>query len=286
MTATTHPARLDDGYFGPGSIAWRIHASPSGMVGGLRTLLVQALNPLAIAAVTQHSGFRSDPWKRLMNTGRYLAQTIYGDRATADKAAARVRAIHSRISGVDEFTGLHYEVDDPDLLMWVHCTEVHSFMYGYRMFDQALSIEERDRYVAEMVSAAELIGLPAGDVPASYEDLRFYLRSQFMIASPNAIEAMRFILNPPVPWPGGKLPDIPGAKMLIWPGRAAWSVPGAAAVAMLPAKARREYGLPNLRPMLPSIRPGVAAFGMAMRRMMPPPPDVQDTLRGAGVSRS
>lgn len=245
--------------------------------------MIQALNPLAIAAVAEHSNFRDDPWKRLMSTGRYLVQTIYGDTETADRAAARVRVIHSRISGVDDFTGLPYRVDDPELLLWVHCTEVHSFMHAYRVFDQGLSLEERDRYVAEMVRSAELVGLDAACVPATYDDLRFYLRSQFMIASPQAMEAMRFILSPPVPWPGGKLPDVPGSKMLIVPGKALWFVPGAGAVAILPEKARREYRLPNLRPMLPSIKVGVAAFGAAMRRIMPPPPDVQDTLRNAGV---
>jgi uncharacterized protein (DUF2236 family) len=284
----TKPAvheRRDEGYFGPDSVAWRIHASPSGMVGGLRTLLVQALNPLAIAAVSQHSTFREDPFKRLMNTGRYLVQTIYGDTYTADKAAARVRAIHSRISGIDDFTGLPYRVDDPELLMWVHCTEVHSFMYGYRLFERELTLEERNRYVAEMVTAAQLVGLPEACVPATYEDLRYYLRSQFMIASPNATEAMHFVLSPPVPLPGGKPPEVPAAKVLILGGKAAWSVPAAGAVAMLPRKAREEYGLPNLRPAIPSIKAGMAAFGAVARRFMPPPPDVVETLRSAGVYR-
>jgi uncharacterized protein (DUF2236 family) len=271
----------DGGYFGPGSLAWQIHASRAGIAGGLRALLLQALNPLAMAAVAQHSTFREDPWGRLMATSRYLMDTIYGDTATADRAAARVRAIHRRLSGIDDFTGLAYRADDPELLLWVHCTEVHSFMSGYRHYDSELSVSQRDRYVGEMVKAAELVGLDAGDVPATYEDLTYYLRTQVMVASPAAVDAMRFILSPPVPLPGGRLPDFPGSRILIVPGKAAWAVPAAAAVAILPERARKAYKLPNLRPMLPTLKPALSAFTAAMRRLVPPPSDARDGVRDA-----
>lgn len=104
----------DPGLFGPGSVTWRVHAHQSMFVGGLRALLIQALEPRAMAAMEHHSGYRSDPWGRLVRTGRYIAETTYGDTATAHAAAARVRAIHRCISGVDEFTGRPYRADDPE----------------------------------------------------------------------------------------------------------------------------------------------------------------------------
>jgi len=47
----------DLGLFGPGSMAWRIHGDPSSLIGGLRALLLQALNPLAMAVMAQSSNF-------------------------------------------------------------------------------------------------------------------------------------------------------------------------------------------------------------------------------------
>ena len=97
--------RSDDGYFGPRSITWRIHSDPSMFVGGLRGLLVQALNPLAMAAVAEHSSYKNDPWGRLMRTSEYIVATTFGDTATADEAARRVREIHKHVRGVDPDPG-------------------------------------------------------------------------------------------------------------------------------------------------------------------------------------
>ena len=46
----------DDGFFGPASVAWRVSADLATPVAGLRSLLMQALHPLAMAGVDQHSG--------------------------------------------------------------------------------------------------------------------------------------------------------------------------------------------------------------------------------------
>jgi len=132
----------DEGYFGPSSITWRIHADPSMFVGGLRALLVQALNPLAMAAIDQHSTYKQDPWARLIRTSEYIWATTFADRATADAAARQVRQIHRHVRGVDPFTGKSYRAEDPELLLWIHCAEVHSFMTGYHYFGRRLSADE------------------------------------------------------------------------------------------------------------------------------------------------
>src|ERR1700678_2345984 len=51
----------DDGYFGPGSATWRAAGDLSAPVAGLRALLMQALHPLAMAGVDQHSDWRARP---------------------------------------------------------------------------------------------------------------------------------------------------------------------------------------------------------------------------------
>ena len=156
----------DDGYFGPASVTWRVAGDLGRSVAGLRALMLQALHPLAMAGVDQHSNWRSDPVGRLAATAGYLATISFGDRAAAERAAARVRRVHEHITGTDTITGGRYAASDPALLLWVHATLVESGIVAARVFGSPLSPEDSDGYVAEMVAAAELVGIPAAVVRA------------------------------------------------------------------------------------------------------------------------
>src|SRR5579864_5686758 len=123
-----------DGFSGPPSVTWRLAADLSGPVAGLRSVLIQALHPLAMAGVDQHSDWRRDPVGRLAATSAYTATVTYGDRAGADRAARRVRAIHERVRGVDSVTGLPYAAGDPALLLWVHAALVDSALAVIDLF--------------------------------------------------------------------------------------------------------------------------------------------------------
>lgn len=255
---------MDDlGLFGPGSVTWRIHADPAALIGGLRALLIQALNPRAMAAMAQHSDYREDPWGRLRRTSEYLVATVFGDRAQAERAAARVRAVHGRIQGVDPVTGTAYRADDPDLLLWVHAVEVDSFLAAYRAYAGPVSDADADRYVAEMVRGAELVGLPAEAVPADLASLRAYLDSFAGLAlTPAAREGMRVVFAPPMP-----------AAL-----RPLWAIPAVAAVAILPPPVRDLYGLPWPPPATPLVRMGVWALLRALNVTRRPPPPIRRAL--------
>ena len=80
-------------------------------------------------------------------------------------AAARVRAVHRRVRGVDPVTGAPYAAADPALLRWVHATEVASLLDAARRGGLALTEPEADRFLAEQVRAARLVGLE--DVPTT-----------------------------------------------------------------------------------------------------------------------
>jgi uncharacterized protein (DUF2236 family) len=95
----------DWGLFGPDSISWRVHASPVLLVGGLRALIIQSLNPLSMAGIDQHSDYLARPLSRLRRTAEYVATVVYGDTASARRAAERVQRIHSRVRGIDPITG-------------------------------------------------------------------------------------------------------------------------------------------------------------------------------------
>ena len=189
----------DDGFFGPGSVTWRLAGDLARPVAGLRALMIQALHPLAMAGVDQHSDWRQDPVGRLAATSAYLATVSFGDRAAAERVAARVRRIHEHISGVDTVTGRPYEASDPALLLWVHAALVESNLAAGRLFGMPLSAEDSDRYAAEMVIAAELVGVPRDLVPGSVAALDAYIASvrPQLRCTPAARESMAYVLDPP-----------------------------------------------------------------------------------------
>ena len=214
-----HPA--DDGYFGAASVTWRLNGDLSAPLAGLRSLLVQALHPLAMAGVDQHSDWRADPAGRLASTSAYLVTITYGDRAGADRAAARVRKIHERVRGTDPVTGKPYQAGDPDLLLWVHAGLVDSVLACADLFGTPVGAAGKDQYLAEMTAAAELVGVPAGRAPASAAELGCYfdaVRPELAL-SPAAAESTSYLLA--LPALADELGDI-------------WRVLGNAAVASLP----------------------------------------------------
>jgi uncharacterized protein (DUF2236 family) len=191
-----HPT--DDGYFGPASVTWRSAGDLSAPVAGLRALMLQALHPLAMAGVDQHSDWREDPVGRLAATSAYLTTVSFGEKAAAQRVAERVRRIHTRVTGVDGVTGQPYAASDPALLLWVHAALVDSNLAARSLFGVPLSPADADRYVAEMTVAAELVGVPRDIVPVSVAQLAGYLESvrPELACTPAASESMAFLLEP------------------------------------------------------------------------------------------
>jgi uncharacterized protein (DUF2236 family) len=63
----------------PESVAWRVHASPVTLLGGIRALMIQALLPAAMAGVADHSSYQQDVWGRLNRTRDFVLAMVYGD---------------------------------------------------------------------------------------------------------------------------------------------------------------------------------------------------------------
>jgi uncharacterized protein (DUF2236 family) len=191
-----HPA--DDGLFGPRSIVWRVNRDRVFPLAAMRSLMLQALHPLAMAGVAQHSTWRQDPFGRLAATNSYLLTTTYGDRASALAAAAWVRKVHVHVRGTDPETGLPYSAEDPALLLWVHAGMVESVVTVVQRYGRTLDAADADRYVAEMVRFAEIVGVPADDVPTTVAGLRDYIDSvELLRATPAAKDAIGVVMDPP-----------------------------------------------------------------------------------------
>lgn len=149
----------DRGLFGPESIAWKVHADfISMMIGGISSLVLQALHPQALAGVWDHSSFREDLKGRLGRTAFFIAATTYGPQEMANKIIEKVNQIHTRITGLDEFNK-PYSATDPHLLAWVHLTETLSFLEAYQNYrSPKLTGQEQDQYFKEMKVLGEMLG--------------------------------------------------------------------------------------------------------------------------------
>lgn len=258
----------DWGLFGPGSATWKVNGVPLvGLIGGIRALFIQTLHPHAMAGVAQHSDFRYRGLARLRNTSRYVSAVNFGDTATAHRAAARVRRMHERVKGVDPVTGTAYSAGDPDDALWVHCTEIHSFLASYRAYAQPLDDAEQDRYLAEQVTAAELLGIPREMVPSSKAEYREYFASvrPSLCVSAESRATIEWLLSPELP---GEPPHVRIAARLAMESLAP------AVLAIVPRDFRRLMGVERSRAAY-----AVAGGGVRMSSPLLHLPPVRSFLR-------
>jgi uncharacterized protein (DUF2236 family) len=218
-------------WFESGSPITKVHGDASMYVGGIRAVLLQTMQPAAMTAVAEHSGYRGDMWGRLARTSRFLAVTTFGTAEDAQQAVDVVRAIHDRVTGTMP-DGTPYVASDPHLLLWVHVAEIQSFLlahrrYGTRPLDQA----EYDEYVAQASQIATRLGVvdpptTEAELHAAVDGFRPELR-----ATDHAREAAAYLI---------RHPELPVAA------RPGYWVLVAAAVGLMPAWTRDALALPRL----------------------------------------
>lgn len=240
------PRGGDHSLFGPDSVTWRLHADPLMGVAGLRAMLLQALHPVVMDAIDQHSDYRDDPWSRLHRLAEYVGVTTYGSAAEAMLIGSRVRAVHARIHGRTAH-GVEYAADDPQLLAWVHCCFVASFLEIVTRGGARISGPEQDAYVSEQVRSAMLVGLEPDEVPHDRAGLLDYFRviRPLLQCSAGARRAAGLIVD--------ALAHAEPRDSS--PSRPSWAPVAGLAFSALPPWARRLYGLTHL--------PGAAALSDA-----------------------
>ncbi|NKJ48420.1 histidine kinase [Burkholderia sp. SG-MS1] len=242
----------DPGLFGPDSVCWKVHADfTSMMTGGISALLLQALHPLALAGVWDHSTFRTDILGRLRRTATFIAGTTYGNRHDALALIERVKRIHLGVSGIAP-DGQPYRASEPALLTWVHVAEVSSFMTAHlRYVNPLLSVAAQDQYFAETARIAEMLG--AENIPRSRAGIDTYLQAMrpALVASERTREVVKILMSAPAPSiamrPAGTLMLNAGVDLLPdW----AQSMLGFERHAAL----RRTFARPGVRVVAPVIR--------------------------------
>ncbi|SDS52361.1 oxygenase MpaB family protein [Microlunatus soli] len=229
-----------------------VHGDIAMLIGGIRSLLLQSLHPVAMQAVEEHSGYRSDPWGRLQRTAAFIAITTFGSEEQARAAIDRVLRVHDHVTGTTP-SGLPYRASDPHLLSWIHVAEADSFLTAHRLYGTSrLSPAGHDRYVSDLARTASALGVT--DAPADVDQLRRQLaafRPELRGGGQARAATQLLLWRPPLSGTVGA-----GYRLL-----------AAGAVASLPPWVRQELELPSL-PILDRavVRPAAKALLISVDR--------------------
>ena len=225
------------GFYGPGSMMWRINREAVLLGAGPAALLLQVAHPLIAEGVAHHSSFESDPWRRLHGTIRTTMDLVFGDGAAAQRAVKRLNSVHAGVRGdvIDNEArrvAWAYRALDPQLLLWVQATLIVTSVAAYQRWVAPLSNEEVERFWQEARAVGVRLGIPMSVSPATWPALEAYW--QRMLAddgpvhvTPTARRLARLIVRPPLPFTPGPLVDLA-------------ALPG---LALLPVRLRAEFGI-------------------------------------------
>jgi len=226
--------------FSPRSVFWRVNREIACGFAAPRAVLMQIAHPLVAAGVAEHSQFRKHRLARLYRTSLAAAAITFGSREFALRAVRTINQKHQQVHGVLRTqagifsAGTPYDANDPVLKLWVLSTITDSTLLVYDLFVSKLSIEDRERYYADSLKAAELFGIPQNIVPQTYRDFRTYmdemLAGNIVRVSEEAKDISRALF---ARTPSG---------MLLFAG-------SAVSIALLPERLREEFGFHwKLRP--------------------------------------
>jgi uncharacterized protein (DUF2236 family) len=230
-----------DGFFGSDSMVRRLHRERLVLFSGVRALLMQACDPLAVVGFQRHSVIFDDPQIRLQRTDERMSRIYFGTRTEAEETGRVVRAMHRRVRGRTPARygpiakGTPYAASDPQLGLWVLATLADSALVYYERIFGALAPLERERYWSEYRQVGELLGLPPDSMPATHAGLRHYVDGRLgdgslWISDERRDQAVRMILEPPYSgWLRAAVAPVSEAVRLISTG-------------LLPPEIRRLFG--------------------------------------------
>ncbi|MBA0046711.1 oxygenase MpaB family protein [Mycobacteroides sp. LB1] len=196
--------RRDAGYFGPGSVSWRVWGHPVISLAGIRGSIVAVFDPAGAAGVDQHSTYAADPMGRVRRSNMFFTQAVFGDTAAAEKIGEWLFKRHSTVNGMVPDSGEPYVANIPETLLFVYVTGWHGLLECYQRFCQPgkeLTEEEIRRFYKESLITADLLGIPPQYVPATPGDVADYLRvdaKKIIRPTEDMRKLVEFFLHPPI----------------------------------------------------------------------------------------
>jgi uncharacterized protein (DUF2236 family) len=228
-------------------------------IAGLRAMYLQALHPRVMLGTWQNTALArpDEAWGRFTRTVAFVRVRTFGTTAEVERAGARLRKVHATLRGIDT-EGREFRLDEPELLLWVHCCEIGSYAEIARRSGVHVTSSELDVFVAEQRRSAAVVGLDPAIVPDSMTSLDAYfdrMRPSLRV-TPEARHAMRASFTPKMP------PAFLPLRLIVPPLNTL-------GYACLPAWARRLYGTPGLGLTEPAVTLALRAAFETTTRLPP-----------------
>ncbi len=254
----------DYGFFGPGSVSWKVWGSATSPVVGLsRAVVVEELDPPLIAAVDKTGANYDRPRTRYERTVRYFAAVAFADSRTVTQMADVLVKVHSKAIGIEPVSGKKYDANDPKSQLWILLTGWHSVLKAYEMYGPGkLTEEEENQFWAECAIAAEFQTCDPADVPRTREGIKEYFEQMrpHLAASEAAQKMMAHLLDPRVVFS----PDLALPLRLVLDVVA--RIVRAGTIATMPRWMRRMGGFPQSPAVDVLVRPVLRlGFGLVNR---------------------
>lgn len=173
-----------DGYFPADSMIRRLHGERMIAFSGVRALLLQACDPVAVVGFQRHSIIFSDPQTRLQSTDERMSRMYFGTVDQAEQTGSEIRQMHARVKGKTGAdygpvpAGTPYAGDDPVLGLWVLATLADSALLYYEQLIGSLTADERQAYWDDYKKIGSLLGMPDGSMPETEPELREYVTTR------------------------------------------------------------------------------------------------------------
>jgi uncharacterized protein (DUF2236 family) len=199
------PGEARNGFFGPGTVTWRVNRESAVFLGAGRAALLQLAHPWVAVALAHHSNLLNDAIGRFHSTFRVIYTMLFGTRAQAIEASKRLYQLHTGIRGElphaigSHVQGEHYEANEIAALRWVYATLVESAILAYEFVLPPLSSAEREQYYVESKRMAALFGMRAEDLPQDWAAFSRYTAEMFdspqLGVDENALALSRSVLS-------------------------------------------------------------------------------------------
>ncbi|MGW8134099.1 oxygenase MpaB family protein [Sphingomonas zeae] len=184
---------VDDGVFGPGSIAWEVLLHPATIVFQSATqFILQLTYKPVFAGVRDHDPISKkarlgkltmfDAFERGQRNSGIHAPMWLGDTDTANRVAGHLIRIHEKVKGdiidigAPELGG--YQANSPRDSMWAALTEMHTMLWAYERLafrgfglPRRLPDQVRDDYIRLVKNYCRLFPHEERDLPGSMAEL-------------------------------------------------------------------------------------------------------------------
>ncbi|MFI6866734.1 oxygenase MpaB family protein [Nocardia sp. NPDC050406] len=174
MNAVRLAPRPDNGFYGPGTLNWELaEETPLAFILGIYRGAIEVLfDPQVAESVSTHSVMQSDTLTRARRSIMFFQMAAFGDSESAIRAGRTLYRVHSHINGFDPITMREYDGTSVEMALWTHALGIVAIADAFAQFGRPLSKAEKDRFAAENVPFAQLVGVDPKDVPTTFEGLR------------------------------------------------------------------------------------------------------------------